>query len=97
MAHVVSRRRLERVYGHCECTARFFVELKPKDQRPPLPQVLADLRRQLAGVPGLSSFITPVQNLRLGGRQSKSQYQFVVQGLDKDELDAWSQSGSPTP
>jgi HAE1 family hydrophobic/amphiphilic exporter-1 len=31
-----------------------------------------------------------VQNLRLGGRQSKSQYQFVVQGLNKEELDAWS-------
>jgi HAE1 family hydrophobic/amphiphilic exporter-1 len=35
-------------------------------------------------------FITPVQNLRLGGRQSKSQYQFVVQGLNKAELDRWS-------
>ena len=31
---------------------RLFVELKPRDQRPPLQKVLADLRRQLAAVPG---------------------------------------------
>ena len=33
--------------------------------------------------PASQSFITPVQNLRIGGRHSKSQYQFVVQGLDQ--------------
>lgn len=69
---------------------RFFVELKPKDQRGPLDQVLGDLRRQLGQVPGLQSFISPVQNLRIGGRQSKSQYQFVVQGLDRAELEKWA-------
>jgi HAE1 family hydrophobic/amphiphilic exporter-1 len=69
---------------------RFFVELKPKDQRGPLDQVLGDLRRQLGQVPGLQSFISPVQNLRIGGRQSKSQYQFVVQGLDRTELERWA-------
>jgi HAE1 family hydrophobic/amphiphilic exporter-1 len=41
-------------------------------------------------VPGLQSFVVPVQNLRIGGRQSKSQYQFVVQGLDRDELERWA-------
>jgi HAE1 family hydrophobic/amphiphilic exporter-1 len=66
------------------------VELKPKDERGPLDQVLAELRRQLAQVAGLQSFISPVQNLRIGGRQSKSQYQFVVQGLNRDELEQWS-------
>ena len=89
VAHVVSRVGSNGFTGTANAGS-FFVELKPKDQRPPLPQVLADLRRQLAGSPGLSSFITPVQNLRLGGRQSKSQYQFVVQGLNKEELDTWS-------
>src|SRR4051812_8276717 len=89
VAHVVSRVGSNGFTGTANAGS-FFVELKPKDQRPPLPQVLADLRRQLAAVPGLSSFITPVQNLRLGGRQSKSQYQFVVQGLNKEDLDTWS-------
>ena len=69
---------------------RFFVELKPKEERGPLDQVVGDLRRQLAQVPGLQSFISPVQSLRIGARQSKSQYQFVVQGLDRAELEKWA-------
>jgi HAE1 family hydrophobic/amphiphilic exporter-1 len=70
---------------------RLFVELKPKDQRPNLEKVLADLRRQLADVPGINTFMVPVQNLRLGTRASKSQYQLVVQGLDNGETDLWAQ------
>jgi HAE1 family hydrophobic/amphiphilic exporter-1 len=70
---------------------RLFVELKPKDQRPGLEKVLADLRRQLAGVPGISTFMVPVQNLNIGARMSKSQYQVVVQGLDNDATDQWAQ------
>jgi HAE1 family hydrophobic/amphiphilic exporter-1 len=69
---------------------RFFVELKPKDVRGPLEGVLRDLRRDLASVPGMASYITPVQNLRLGGRQTRSQYQFVVQALSRAELDQWA-------
>ena len=52
--------------------------------------MVADLRRELGRIPGLNSFIVPVQNLSFGGRQSKSQYQFVVQGLERDELDDWA-------
>jgi len=69
---------------------RFFVELKSKAERGSLDTVLADLRRDLGQVAGIQSFITPVQNLRIGGRQSKSQYQFVVQGLDRAELERWA-------
>jgi hydrophobic/amphiphilic exporter-1 (mainly G- bacteria), HAE1 family len=75
---------------------RFFVELKPKNERASLDQVISDLRRQLAQVPGISSFVNPVQNLRLGGRTSKSQYQFVVQALNRGELETL-RTGSPTP
>src|SRR6185369_14633215 len=89
VAHVVSRVGTNGFTGTMNAGS-FFVELKPFDERPPLPEILAALRRQLDGVAGLSTFITPVQNLRLGGRQSKSQYQFVVQGLNKEELDRWA-------
>lgn len=89
VAHVVGRVGSSGFSGTMN-QGGFFVELKPRDQRPPLPEVLTDLRRRLSQVPGLSAFITPVQNLRLGGRQSKSQYQFVVQALGKGELDQWS-------
>ena len=52
------------------------VQLKPKGQRPDLDTVLATLRRDLAKVSGIASFVVPVQNLRLGGRSSASQYQY---------------------
>jgi HAE1 family hydrophobic/amphiphilic exporter-1 len=71
-------------------TGSMFVQLKPKGQRPPLAQVLADLRKALARVPGIKSFIVPNQSLRIGGRQSQSQYQLVVQSLDAQQLSMWS-------
>ena len=69
---------------------RLFVELKPKAERASLGKVLADLRRELAPIAGISTFITPVQNLRLGGRSSRSQYQFVLQAVDQESLFAWA-------
>ncbi|MCV9936055.1 efflux RND transporter permease subunit [Boseaceae bacterium BT-24-1] len=69
---------------------RLFVELKPKDQRPPLQQMLAELRRELAAIPGIATYMSPVQNLNIGARSSKSQYQFVMQSIDQAALSDWS-------
>jgi HAE1 family hydrophobic/amphiphilic exporter-1 len=69
---------------------RLFVELKPKDRRPPLEQVLSALRRETGTVAGINVFMTPVQNLSLGSRASASQYQLVVQALDNDTTDEWA-------
>lgn len=70
---------------------RLYVQLKDKDQRPDIDKVLSDLRRQLANVPGIETFMQPVQNLRLGARASASAYQVVVQGLDIGAADSWAQ------
>ena len=72
-------------------SGRLFVELKPKDKRPPLPVVLAALRKNLAAIPGISAFITPTQNLSVGARSSASAYQLVVQTLDSASLDSFAQ------
>ena len=69
---------------------RMFVELKDKAARPPLDQVLADLRKTFAQIPGITTIAVPIQNLQVGGVQSKSQYQFVVQSLDPSQLLGWS-------
>ncbi len=71
-------------------TGSMFVELKPKNQRPALAAILSDLRRSLGQVAGITTFVTPVQNLRIGGRSSAAQYQFVVQGIDRNELLSWA-------
>jgi HAE1 family hydrophobic/amphiphilic exporter-1 len=72
-------------------SGRMFVELKPKKERPNLQVILADLRRQLAPIAGVSTFITPVQNVRLGGRSSRSQYQYVLQAVDQNVLFPWAE------
>jgi HAE1 family hydrophobic/amphiphilic exporter-1 len=71
-------------------TGHMFVELKPKSERPALTTILDDLRRSLGQVAGISSFVVPVQNLRLGGVSSASTYQYVVQGIDRNELLTWA-------
>ncbi|TGW06961.1 efflux RND transporter permease subunit, partial [Mesorhizobium sp. M2D.F.Ca.ET.145.01.1.1] len=58
---------------------------------PDIEKVLADLRKQLAGVAGIETYMQPVQNLRLGSRSSASAYQLVVQGLDTGLTDIWAQ------
>ena len=42
-------------------------------------------------MPGLSVYLTPVQNLRLGGRVSKSRFQYVLQSVKAEELNGWAE------
>ncbi|TWF56967.1 efflux RND transporter permease subunit [Neorhizobium alkalisoli] len=67
-----------------------FVELKDRDQRPPLEQTLRDLRQATGKVAGIKAYITPQQSLRFGGRSTASQYQLVVQALSADQTNVWS-------
>lgn len=71
-------------------TGSLLVQLKARDSRPPLDQTLSALRKSLAALPGITAYITPVQNLRFGGRSTQSQYQIVLQSLDADEARSWS-------
>ena len=72
-------------------SGRMFIGLKSKDQRKPMDAVLEQLRRKANSIPGLSVFLSPIQNLRLGGRSSKSRYQYVLQSVRADELSNWSE------
>lgn len=59
-----------------------FIALKPAGKRPPAEQVVAELSRRLAGIPGLRVFVQNPPSIRIGGRSSKSLYQFTLQGSD---------------
>jgi hydrophobic/amphiphilic exporter-1 (mainly G- bacteria), HAE1 family len=72
-------------------TGRMFVQLKPRDQRPDLQRDLSDLRGEVARIPGINVYATPAQNLRIGGRSSRAEFQFVMQSLDRAQLCEWSQ------
>ncbi len=76
--------------GGSQNTGRMFVTLKPRDQRAPMKQVVEGLRRQLREVAGINVFMRPIQNLQLGGRQSKALYQYVLQSVKADELYDWA-------
>jgi len=71
-------------------TGRMFVTLKPRGQRLPMKQVIEGLRRKLRDVAGISVFMRPIQNLQLGGRPSKAQYQYILQSVRADELNDWA-------
>jgi HAE1 family hydrophobic/amphiphilic exporter-1 len=76
--------------GGAQNTGSMFVSLKPRGERPPMKQVVESLRRKMRDVPGLAVYPRPIQNLQLGGRQSKSQYQFILQSVKADELNDWA-------
>jgi multidrug efflux pump len=70
---------------------RLFISLKPLDQRNNVSTqaVIARLRAKLSNIPGMRVFLVPSQDLRVGGRQSNSQYQFTLWSPDIDQLQAW--------
>jgi len=71
-------------------TGRGFIVLKPRDERKPMSEVVAGLRKATRAVPGVSVFLSPTQNRQLGGRQSKTRYQYTLQSVRADDLDVWS-------
>lgn len=65
---------------------RLFVGLKPKNERDSAQVVIARLRQKSLQVPGLQAFFQSIQNLNIGGRPSKSQYQYTLQSGDTESL-----------
>jgi multidrug efflux pump len=71
-------------------SAMMFVTLKPLSARStPADQVVARLRGPLSHEAGASLFLTPVQDFRMGGRQSNAGYQYTLQADELDQLRTW--------
>lgn len=68
-----------------------FVNLKPQAERKVKTQVVIDrLRPKLNQLTGLRVFLGPVQDLRMGGRQSNSAYQYTLKSDSLSDLRTWS-------
>ncbi|MGO4780734.1 efflux RND transporter permease subunit, partial [Lysobacter sp. 2RAB21] len=68
-----------------------FVTLKPKPARKDSSeQVIARLRPQLMKIAGATLFLNPVQDVRLGGRQSNASYQYTLKSDSSDALRTWA-------
>ena len=70
---------------------RMFIGLKPLAERGGVSTqaVVARLRARLNHIPGIRVFLVPAQDLRAGGRQSNSQYQFTLWSSDINSLQHW--------
>ena len=70
---------------------RMFITLKPRDERKEsASQVIDRLRPQLAKVEGAALFLQAAQDINVGGRLSRTQYQYTLQDADLDELNQWA-------
>ena len=70
---------------------RMFVSLKPIAERDNMPtnRVIDRLRPQFARIPGIEVWMFPAQDVRVGGRSGRSQYQFTLWSSDLEELLKW--------
>ncbi len=74
-----------------ENDGRFYISLKPFDQRQATAQqIISRLRQKLVKVEGANLYLQAAQDIRVGGRLSKTQYQYTLQDADTGELYAWA-------
>jgi HAE1 family hydrophobic/amphiphilic exporter-1 len=72
-------------------TGRMYITLKPRDDRDAnAQQIISRLRPQLEKVQGARLFMQAAQDVRLGGRPTRTQYEFTLQDANLDELNEWA-------
>ncbi len=78
-------------YGGSVNNARSFIQLKPLEERKlGVDEVIARLRPKLSKVPGATLFLQPVQDIKIGGRTSNTQYQYTLSADTLSELNVWA-------
>jgi multidrug efflux pump len=67
-----------------------FVTLKPlKERKVSADRVIGRLRAKLSKEPGANLYLSSIQDIRMGGRQASSEYQYTLQADDLDDLRTW--------
>jgi hydrophobe/amphiphile efflux-1 (HAE1) family protein len=74
-----------------ENDGRMFITLKPiGERRATADQVIARLNKALRPVWGITLYMQAAQDITIGARLSKTQYQYTLVDVDSDELDHWA-------
>ena len=77
--------------GRAGNNGNLFITLKPRDQRAAsAQQIIARLRPRLEKVEGARLFMQAAQDVRLGGRPTRTQFEFTLQDANLDELSEWA-------
>ena len=71
-------------------SGRLTIALRPVSDRDPVEVVIARMEAATAGVPGLTAFFQPVQDIQIGTRISRTQFQYTLMDTDPIELAAWT-------
>ena len=71
---------------------RVYIQLKPNDQRDPIGKVIARLRTNLARIQGITLYMQAAQDITIGARLNKTQFQYTLNDADPGELDQWAAS-----
>ena len=71
-------------------TGRLTIALRPVRDRDPADVVIARLQVAAATVPGLTAFFQSVQDIQIGARISRTQFQYTLMDTDSDELATWA-------
>jgi HAE1 family hydrophobic/amphiphilic exporter-1 len=69
---------------------RVFIQLKPHGQRAPIDEVIARLRTNLAKIQGITLYMQAAQDITIGARLNKTQFQYTLNDADQGELDHWA-------
>jgi hydrophobe/amphiphile efflux-1 (HAE1) family protein len=78
-------------YNPTENAARLFIQLKPHNQRDLTSnQIIQRLRSKVAAVEGAKFFMQSGQDISIGGRLSRTLYQYTLTDTDRDELNHWA-------
>ena len=71
---------------------RVYIQLKPNDQRDPIGEVIARLRSNLVRIQGITLYMQAAQDITIGARLNKTQFQYTLNDADPGELDQWAAS-----
>ncbi len=71
-------------------SGRIYIDIGPPRSRAGAPTVMERLRQAVAGVSGITLHLQPAQDFAIETRASRTQYQYLLQDLDADELRLWS-------
>jgi hydrophobe/amphiphile efflux-1 (HAE1) family protein len=69
---------------------RLFIQLKPKAQRGPIDKVIARLQTNLANIQGITLYMQAAQDITIGARLNKTQFQYTMNDADPGELSHWT-------